>query len=247
MRHSITKMSHLHFVSTDQYRRRVIQLGENPNHVFNVGSLNSEVIEGFRLMKKNELEKNLNFVIVPPTCLITLHPETIHYEKSRAMTENMLEALRSFPDLRCIFTKSNIDTNGRIINNLIEEFVKENRARSVCFTSMGQLRYLSCMKYVDFIIGNSSSGIIESPSFRKPTINIGARQQGRMRAANVIDCGFDISEIRQAVNLATSNAFIEEIKMMSNPYYLSNTSSNIIKEIKIWLDKESNGKKFFDL
>ncbi len=186
-RHSITKMSNLHFVSTEQYRKRVIQLGEEPRRIFKVGAIGLDNIKKMKLLKKLDLEKQLNFKIESPTLLVTYHPETTE-NKSEGDFKEILKALDDFKNLKVIFTKPNADTYGRIIINMIDDYVKRNKDKAIAFINLGQLKYLSCMNYIDGILGNSSSGIIEAPSFKIGTINIGDRQRGRIKAKSIIDC-----------------------------------------------------------
>lgn len=187
-RHSITKMSHLHFTSTEEYRKRVIQLGEEPKRIFKVGEIGLDNIRRLKLLSKIELEKRLDFKFNKHNLLVTFHPVTLEYKTSGTQFKNLLNEIDKLKDTNIIFTKSNADTYGRIINQMIDNYVKENSDKSKAFTSMGQLLYLSTMKYVDGIVGNSSSAIIESPSFKIGAINIGDRQKGRIKAKNVIDC-----------------------------------------------------------
>ena len=187
IRHSVTKMSYLHFTSTEEYRKRVIQLGENPNRVFNVGAMGVEEILNTNLLSKEELEKELDFKIDSKTALVTFHPVTLEENTSEEQFQNILDALDNFKDLKVIFTKANSDTDGRIINKMIDEYVIKNKGKAKAFTSLGQLKYYSTIKYTDFVLGNSSSGILEVPTFKKPTINIGDRQKGRIQAFSIIN------------------------------------------------------------
>lgn len=248
-RHSITKMSYLHFASTEEYRKRIIQLGEEPNRVFNIGAIGIESIKDLKLLSKEELENSINFKINKHTALLTFHPVTLERNTSENQFEEILNALDKVDNLRIIFTKANSDTNGRIINKMIDEYVKNNEKKAVAFTSMGQLRYLSAIKYVDLVIGNSSSGIIEAPSFNVPTVNIGDRQKGRIQGNTVINCDPKEEEIIKAINLGLSDEFNNKIKSSKNPYGDGNVSLSIIKEIKelLLLDSISIKKKFYDM
>lgn len=182
IRHSITKMSYLHFTSTEQYRNRVIQLGENPERVFYVGALGVENIKKINLMTKEELERSIHFEIDENTVVVTYHPVTLENNTVEEQFLNLLKVLDRNPKIRMIFTKANADTNGRIVNELIDKYAAQNSERACAFMSLGQKRYLSALKYCRIVIGNSSSGIIEAPSFGKPIINIGDRQKGRICA-----------------------------------------------------------------
>lgn len=249
IRHSITKMSYLHFTSTEEYRQRVIQLGEEPNRIFNVGAIGIESIKKLKLLKKDALENSINFKFGLKNALVTFHPVTLEDGTSKEQFQELLNALDRFSDLKIIFTKSNSDTNGRIINSMIDEYVEKNKQKAIAFTSMGQLRYLSAMKYVDLVIGNSSSGIIEAPSFNVPTINIGDRQKGRIQGETIIDCATVENEIYKAIKLGLSDDFKQTIKSVINPYGEGNTSYLIVQRIKqsFFLDSINIKKKFFDL
>lgn len=247
-RHSITKMSYLHFTSTKEYRKRVIQLGEHPSRVFNVGAIGIENIKNMKLLSKKELEKDMNFTFGEKTALVTYHPVTLEKNNSRDQFQNLLDALDEIDDLKIIFTKANADTDGRIINNMIDEYVSKNKNKAIAFTSMGQLRYLSAMKYADAVVGNSSSGIIEAPTFKVPTINIGDRQKGRIQAKSVINCYPHKADILAALNKAFSNKFKDEIRDVINPYGDGNVSTKIIYQVKSFLHKEIDlKKKFYDI
>lgn len=232
IRHSITKMSHLHFASTEEYRNRIIQLGEQPNRVFNVGALGIENINKLKLLSKTEFEKSINFKLAKTNFLVTFHPVTLENASSKRQMENLLNALGSFKDAHIIFTKANADADGRIINGLIDDYVSHHATNSVAFASLGQLRYLSAIKYVDVVIGNSSSGLIEVPSFKKSTINIGDRQKGRIKAKTVIDCNPTQKDITLAIEKALSKPFLDNIKKATNPYGSGNVSKLITEQIR---------------
>lgn len=247
-RHSITKMSHLHFVSTEEYKKRIIQMGEDPKRVFNVGAIGLDNLKRLKLLSKDVLEKEIGFKIETPTILVTYHPETISNKSEKDFGE-ILKALDYFDNLKIIFTKPNADTYGRIIIKMIDDFVEKNLHRSCCFASLGQLKYLSCMKYVDGILGNSSSGIIEAPSFKIGTINIGDRQKGRVKANSIIDCKPIFSEIKKAIKIIISKEFKDSIKSIKNPYEPSDgkMASNKIKKILLKYNFKDLKKKFFDI
>jgi GDP/UDP-N,N'-diacetylbacillosamine 2-epimerase (hydrolysing) len=244
-RHSITKMSYLHFTSTEEYRRRVIQLGESPDRVFNVGAIGIESIKKLKLLEKNELEESIDFKLYKNTALVTFHPVTLENNTSADQFQELLNTLDKFSDLKIIFTKANSDTDGRIINSMIDEYIKNNKDRAIAFTSMGQQRYLSAMKYIDLVIGNSSSGIIEVPSFNIPTINIGDRQKGRIQAETIINCEPIENEIYKAIELGLSIDFKEKIKDIINPYGNGNVSEKILHKIKDNLSRGIELKKSF--
>ena len=196
IRHAITKMSHLHFTSTEAYRKRVIQLGEQPDRVFNVGALGVENVLKNDFMSKEEIERSLNFMISDKCFLCTYHPVTLSNMSSETQVLNLLEALDDYQDYQIIFTYSNSDTNSQIIIKRIQEYVDKNQGRCMFIPSLGQRRYFSALKHMTAVIGNSSSGIIEVPSFGIPTLDIGDRQKGRIAADSVIHCGYSKEEIK---------------------------------------------------
>ena len=227
-RHSITKMSHLHFASCEAYRQRIIQLGEAPDRVFNVGALGVENIRRMSLMERSELAESIGFNLEKPYFLVTFHPVTLEKSTSEGQFQSLLDALDAFPEYNVIFTKANADTDGRIINRLIDEYAEKRPERCLAVTSLGVHRYLSAMKYATAVIGNSSSGIIEAPSFKIPTINIGDRQKGRIQAASILNCSPDANAIRQTIGRALSPAFQESLSGISNPYDRPGTCSTIV-------------------
>ena len=249
IRHSITKMSYLHFTSTEEYRRRVIQLGENPERVFCVGAIGVENIKKTELMSKEELENSIHFEIDDNVAVVTYHPVTLENNTVEDQFTNLLGALDQNDKLRIIFTKANADTNGRIINELIDKFVTCNCERACAFYSLGQKRYLSVLKYCRLVIGNSSSGIIEAPSFGKPVINIGDRQKGRASADSVINCGCMEKEIQSAIELALTEEFENKAKNCRNPYEKEDTTVSIMGVIKDYLfnNKIKLKKEFYDI
>ena len=249
IRHSITQMSYLHFTSTEQYRNRVIQLGENPERVFYVGALGVENIKKINLMTKEELERSIHFEIDENTVVVTYHPVTLENNTVEEQFLNLLKVLDRNPKIRMIFTKANADTNGRIVNELIDKYAAQNSERACAFVSLGQKRYLSALKYCRIVIGNSSSGIIEAPSFGKPIINIGDRQKGRICADSVINCGYTQQEIQQAMETALTKEFENKASNCRNPYEKENTAANIISVIKDYLlnDKIKLKKGFYDI
>ena len=249
IRHSITKMSYLHFTSTKEYRKRVIQLGESPDRVFNIGAIGIENIKKMNLLSKEELEKSIDFKLNKKYAIVTFHPVTLENNTAKNQFKELLLALDNIKDLKVMFTKANSDTDGRIINKMIDEFVLTDKERFIAFTSMGSLRYLSAIKYSDVVIGNSSSGIVEVPSFNKPTINIGDRQKGSIQAKSIINCEPIQLEIETAIKKSLSKQFIESIKGMKNPYGDGEVSSKIIYYIKMYLYEKDIDlkKKFYDI
>jgi len=248
IRHSISKMSHLHFTSTEQYRKRVIQLGENPERVFNVGAMGIENIRRLSLLSRDELEKTIGFKFNRRNILVTFHPVTLEGNTSKIQFQEILKAVDQLEHTSIIFTMANSDTDGRIINKMIVEYVEMNSNKSVYYISLGKLAYLSILQYVDAILGNSSSGIIEAPSFKIGTINIGDRQRGRIKSSSVIDCSPNREEILKAISVVYSNEFQTKLKTVHNPYegvgYPSKKIVRIIKEIDL---QDILKKSFFDI
>jgi GDP/UDP-N,N'-diacetylbacillosamine 2-epimerase (hydrolysing) len=232
LRHSITKMSQIHFASTEEYRNRIIQLGEQPKNVYNVGALGIENINKLNLLSKSEFEKAIDFKLKKINFLVTFHPVTLDNLSAELQFDQLLKALDKFENTTIIFTKPNSDTDGRIIIQLIDEYVKNNSKKAVAFNSLGQLRYLSAIKYIDVVVGNSSSGLIEVPSFKKATINIGDRQQGRVKSASVINCGTTKEDIEKAIKKALSSEFKKGLKSSKNPYGDKNPSIEIVEVLK---------------
>lgn len=246
IRHSITKMSHIHFAATDEYRDRIIQMGEQPQNVHNVGALGFEVINNTLFLSKKELSRSLGFEL-EKYFLVTLHPTTLENNTAEGQIDLLLESLSEFKDYQFLFTKTNADTEGRIINERIERFVQNNQNRARLYESLGQIRYLSAIKHCDAVIGNSSSGLIEVPFFYKPTVNIGDRQRGRLKAESIIDCQFNKQEIFSSIELAISREFNEKIKSMKLLYGTGNTSEKIIKVLKNTQLTNIIKKKFNDI
>jgi len=246
IRHSITKMSHLHFVAAEKYRKRVIQLGENPNRVFCVGGLGIDNILKLNLLSKQELEDSLDFKLSVKSMLVTFHPVTLEGNTSGDQMRELLASLSEFKDYKIIFTMPNADTDGREIFKLIESFCLDNHNCRAC-TSLGQLRYLSCLKYVDIVVGNSSSGLAEVPSFKIPTVNIGDRQKGRLKAGSVIDCSPKKNQITSAINRAVSLDFKESCKVIKNPYGKGGASQKIVQTIESITLKDIIKKSFHDI
>jgi len=246
-RHSITKMSHLHFTSTEEYRRRVIQLGEDPARVYNVGAIGLANIKSLKLMSKDDLEKELNFTFGNKNLLVTFHPVTLENKTSEHQFGELLEALSHFEDINVLFTMPNADTDGRIIIRMIEDYVRQNNGRAKAFKSLGRLIYLSVIKYVDGVVGNSSSGIIEVPSFRKGTINIGDRQRGRIMPESVICCEPNAKEIMDSISLLYSSLFRAKIRSVKNPYYNGNSAKKIHKIIKQVELRQILKKRFYKI
>ena len=248
IRHSITKMSALHFTSTEEYRKRVIQLGEQPERVFCVGALGVENIRGQKLFSKEALAQNIGFSLESPYVIVTFHPATLEDNTAGRQFENLLAAIDSFEEYHIIFTKANADADGRMINQKIDEYVKKNRNKAIAFASLGMIRYLSALKYCEMVIGNSSSGIIEAPTFRIPTVNIGSRQLGRVSADSVINCGNNTNEIIAAIKKAKMLVEESGLSNLINPYEKAGTSENIVSIIRKFVLQDTEFKKrFYDI
>lgn len=247
IRHAITKMSHLHFTSTEEYRQRVIQLGEDPKRVFNVGAIGIENIKQIPLMSKSELETSLDFTIGDKCLLVTYHPVTLENSSVEEQCRNLLSALDELTDYRIIFTMPNSDTNGRVIMQEIEKFVEKNKKRSISFKSLGITRYLSLLQYVKAVVGNSSSGIIEVPSFGIPTLNIGIRQKGRISSKSVIHCGTTHDEIVIGLQKALSEEQRRLSSSSNNLYEKTNTTYNILKTIRDYPLENLVMKSFYNI
>lgn len=247
IRHAITKMSHLHFTSTEEYRRRVIQLGEQPERVFHVGAIGIDNIRHIALLDKKVLEEQLDFPFDRKTVLVTYHPETLDAIPVEEQFRNLLEALDDRQDIRILFTLPNSDTGGRIIVRMIEEFVARNKQRARAYTSLGQLRYLSALRFVAAVVGNSSSGILEVPSFGKPTLDIGNRQKGRLAANSVVHCGVSGAEISEGLNRVLSDAFAKQTACVQNPYEKEDSALEILKILKNYPLDGIVQKTFYDI
>ena len=248
-RHAITKMSSIHFTAMDEYRNRVIQMGEQPKNVFTVGEIGLDNILRLELLNKKEFEYSINKELNKNNYLITYHPETTLTidENVSALTEILL-SLDSLTNSLFIFTKSNSDTGGRQINEILDNYVNKNSDNAVIFDSLGQLRYLSALQYVNAVIGNSSSGICEVPSFNLATINIGKRQSGRVRSKSVIDIKADSKDISNSLVEIESEKFRNErLTNLVNPYGNGNTSKKIVKVLKLIELKNIQVKQFHDL
>lgn len=246
LRHSITKMSHLHFVAAEVYRQRVIQLGEQPERVFLVGGLGIDNINRLSLLNKAELEQSLDFKLGTKNLLITFHPVTLETATAADQMQMLLLALEELKDTQLIFTLPNADTDGRTLIKMVEQFVAKH-TNAHAYTSLGQLRYLSCIAHVDGVIGNSSSGLIEIPSFKKGTINIGDRQRGRLQADSIINCEPTLVSIRAALGQLYSIEFQAKLCHVINPYGEGGASIKIIDTLKHYKINEILKKKFHDL
>ncbi len=246
-RHSITKMSYLHFVAADEYMRRVIQLGEEPERVFNFGAPGLEAIKKVNLLGKQDLETQLDLTLKEKNILVTYHPETLNSEISpEDQIEILLNAVDELKDINFIFTKANADTGGMKINERIQRFAEE-KSNCTLFSSLGQKKYLSLLQYVDGVVGNSSSGIIEVPSFKIGTVNIGNRQEGRVRSDSVIDSDLKVETIKEAILSLFNENFRKIFQEALNPYDAGETSKNIVSKINELSKGHIKKKSFYDL
>lgn len=244
-RHCITKMAHLHFTATEEYRKRVIQLGENPERVFNFGAMAIDGIKKYKLLSRPDLEQTLGFTFAPQNLLVTFHPVTLEADTAGQQFGELLAALEDFTEPRLIFTMPNADTGGRVIRRMIEEFVMKHPERAVSYESLGQLRYFSVMAQVDGVVGNSSSGLIEAPFFHIGTVNIGDRQAGRVKSASVIDCEPTRQSIISAFQCLYSNEFQALLPRVVNPYGDELVAHKIMKTLAEYPLDRILKKRFF--
>ena len=252
VRHAIPKMSYFHFTATREHRRRVIQMGESPERVFWVGAMSVENACNVKKLSMHDLQEQIAFYWnrdLEKMAVVTFHPVTLEDDTAREQFQNILNALDYFEDLKVIFTKANADAGGRVINHMIDDYVNEHPQKSKAYTSLGQLRYLSAVSLADVVIGNSSSGLSEVPTFHVPTVNIGDRQRGRVCGKTVISCGVAEKEITDAIQKALSQTFRNEICNEKNPYEKKGTSDAIVKILTENLNKKNIDlkKHFYDL
>jgi len=247
IRHSITKMSYWHFAAAEEYKKRIVQLGENPERVFNVGGLGVDLIKNSRLLSKEKLTKKTGINFLSKNLLVTYHPVTLENQSSKDNMQSLLDVLIEMNDVNLIFTMPNADSDGRAIFNMIENFVSNYPDRAIAFTSMGHLNYLSTLQFVDGVVGNSSSGLTEAPTFKIGTVNIGDRQKGRLKAKSVIDCDSSISSIMNGINYLYSPKFQKILSSIKNPYGQGSATEKIM-EILINKPLPTEMKKnFYDL
>jgi GDP/UDP-N,N'-diacetylbacillosamine 2-epimerase (hydrolysing) len=246
LRHSITKMSHLHFVAAEEYRQRVIQLGEQPERVFLVGGMGVDNIKRMTLLSRTELETSLGIRLGKKNLLVTFHPVTLEAATAADQMAELLAALADLKETHLIFTLPNADTDSRVLINMVEQFAAQH-PNAHAYTSLGQLRYLSCISQVDGVVGNSSSGLLEVPSFRKGTVNIGNRQQGRLQAASVINCEPTRQSITSAIETLYNADFQESLRRVRNPYGEGGASEKVVATIKHHSIDGIVKKAFYDL
>lgn len=247
IRHAITKMSYLHFTSTEEYRRRVIQLGEHPNRVFYVGAIGVENLKTIPLLSKQDLEDSLNFTFDRETILVTYHPVTLGNRLPKDEIDDFLSALGAFPRLKVLFTMPNSDQGSDIIRQTIDTYCLMHPNRCKCYSSLGLKRYLSALQYVEAVVGNSSSGILEVPSAHIPTLNIGDRQKGRVHGNSVLDCASDKESIVKGLAMVLSSSFKEVALKTSNPYEKANTAQSVFDVISTYPLDKLKQKSFYNL
>ena len=246
LRHAITKMAQYHFVAAEPYRRRVIQLGEHPDRVFRVGGFGVDAMRRIDLLERDELERSLEFTFGETNLLVTFHPTTLEPDAAKAQMTALLTALHEVPGAHVLFTMPNADPEGRALIPMVEGFVRAH-PNAKAFASLGQRRYLSCLRFVDAVVGNSSSGLAEAPSFGIPTVNIGDRQRGRLHATSVIDCEPEADLIGAALQQALSPAFRDTARRTTNPYGSGGASEATVSVIEKVAGEPILKKSFFDL
>jgi len=247
IRHSITKMAWWHFVAAEEYRKRVVQLGEEPERVFNVGGLGVDAIKKSKLLSKKELMQKTNITFGKKNLLVTYHPVTLENKTSQKDFQALLDVLHALENVYLIFTMPNADSDGRIIKQMIDEFVSSHKQRSISFNSMGHLNYISTLQFVDGVVGNSSSGLMEVPTFKIGTINIGDRQKGRLKAKSIIDCEPTKASIKQAIDTLYSEDYQKDFSSVKNPYGEGNATEKIMEVLQETTLPKNLKKEFYDL
>ncbi len=246
IRHSITKMSNIHFVSNEFYKKRIINMGEDPKSIYTLGSLALDNMKKIKYLSKKEIEKKLNFKFDKTNLLVTIHPETLGKTELINNIDSILKKLTKLKKTKIIFTMPNVDMGNINIFNKLKKFVRKNKSKSLLLKSMGQQLYFSSLNHIDVVIGNSSSGIIEAPSFRVPTINLGKRQLGRLKPTSVINCDFNSKKFEKSLKKSLSKRFKRKINKMQNPYYKPNTINNMLKILKKIKLKNGTQKIFYE-
>ena len=247
IRHSITKMAWWHFVAADEYEKRVIQLGENPERIFNVGGLGVDAIKKAKLLPKKEMMDKTGIEFRNKNLLVTYHPVTLENQTSQKHFQSLLDVLGDLKDVYVIFTMPNADSNGRIIKQMIDEFVSNHKQKSIAFTSMGHLNYLSTLQFVDGVVGNSSSGLTEAPTFKIGTVNIGDRQKGRLKAKSIIDCDPTKISIKKAIEILYTKNYQKNLPIVENPYGKGEATLKIMEVLRKTKIPEETKKIFYDL
>lgn len=246
-RHAITKLSTLHLTETEEYRQRVIQMGESPDRVFNTGAIGVHNLTKLTLMSKAELEDSIGFTLTDKCLLVTLHPATLEGIPPLTQMSNLLAALDYMPDYRLLITHPNNDTDPIPLINEIERYRNNNPERVCVIPSLGRIRYLSALKYVSAVVGNSSSGIVEVPSAGIPTLDIGIRQRGRTAANSIVHCENSIEQIAEGLRIVTSDDMIRSAKATENPYYQPDTLQKMIDAIVGYDFLAHKTKRFYDI
>jgi GDP/UDP-N,N'-diacetylbacillosamine 2-epimerase (hydrolysing) len=247
LRHSISKMAWWHFVAAEEYKNRVIQLGEDPDRVFNVGSLSADNIRDTVLLDRADLICETNIPLKKKNLLITYHPETLSSENAEVPFQALLDALDKLDDTCLIFTMPNSDSRGRLLWSMTKAFVSQRQTHRICFASLGTKLYLSTLNLIDGVVGNSSSGLTEAPTFSIGTINIGDRQKGRLRAASVIDCQATADSILKALDHLYTDDFRKTLESAQNPYGTPDAATNILNILSSTRIPENLSKTFFDI
>lgn len=246
-RHAITKLSHLHFASTAEYRQRIIQLGETPDRVFEVGAIGIDNIRNMDLLGRHDLAESIDLDLSKPYFLVTYHPVTVNSSDVNIEIDNLIAALLSISDTQAIITLSNADVGGRLINQRLQYWQQQYPERIALFTSLGQLRYLSAVEHCIAVVGNSSSGILEAPSLKRPTVNIGDRQKGRTQANSIVNCDVEIDSITKALNVVSSKEFQMKSKAVMNPYGEGLSAPAIMSELIKTNWSNITEKEFYDV
>lgn len=246
-RHAITKLAHIHFTATAEYRQRVIQMGEQPNLVFNLGAPGLDYVENFIGMDPSLFESKTNFKLAKTNFLVTFHPVTLGHPDNIKSINNLIEALEEFPEAHILITKSNADSDGLKINSVIEAYAQDHPNRISIHASLGQCLFFTALSIMDVIIGNSSSGIIEAPALGIPTVNIGPRQHGRSRAPSIIDCEDSTEEITQGIKKSLAPSFKKMCQQRQTPYLVNNASSKIVEKLKSLSFEDLLLKRFSDI
>ena len=248
IRHSVTKLSQIHFTAIDEYAKRVVQMGEQPETVFNVGEVGLDNFKRISFLTKDEFEQSIGRSLKEKNVLITYHPETtISLEDNINNFQQLLNSLDKLENTLLIFTKANTDVGGRAINAIIDSYVQDNEDNSVAFSSLGQVRYLSALQYIDCVVGNSSSGIVEAPTFKVASINIGNRQLGRLSANSVIHVKADTKQIDEALSKIYTTTYQQKLSVVKNPYGEGNSSNKVIQVLKNIDLASLNTKSFYNI
>lgn len=247
IRHGVTKMAHWHFAAAEPYRKRIIQLGEAPDRVYNFGSISLDNVRKLPRLDRSALGRELSMDLDGPIFLVTYHPVTLDERGPAGAMTALFEALDEFPAARVVFTAPNADTDGRVIAKLIREYVAQSPGKRTLVSSLGSTNYLSLAAIADAVIGNSSSGLIEVPALCRPTVNLGDRQRGRLRGESVIDCPEERAAIASAIRKACSEEFTSRLPQMTSPYGFGDASRKIAEVVATADLRGILFKKFYDV